>query len=87
MVEDNGEGVPIGERTKIFEQFYRAEDYLTRGVEGTGLGLSIARSIVRAHGGRILVEDRAGGGGRFVVVLPIAGRARTTAQRTVEAAK
>ncbi|MEE8107050.1 MAG: ATP-binding protein [Planctomycetota bacterium] len=87
VVEDNGEGVPIGERTKIFEQFYRAEDYLTRGVEGTGLGLSIARSIVRAHGGRILVEDRVGGGGRFVVVLPIAGRARTTAQRTVEAAK
>jgi len=87
VVEDNGDGVPVGERAKIFEQFYRADDYLTRGVEGTGLGLSIARSIVRAHGGRILVEDRAGGGGRFVVVLPIAGRARPTAQRTVEAAK
>ncbi|MEM8883207.1 MAG: HAMP domain-containing sensor histidine kinase [Planctomycetota bacterium] len=73
-VEDNGPGVPVRERRKIFEQFYRADDRLTRAVEGTGLGLSIARNIVRAHGGRIEVEDREGGGSRFVVVLPTASR-------------
>jgi signal transduction histidine kinase len=69
-VEDNGPGIPARERRHIFEQFYRADDLLTREVEGTGLGLSIARNIVRAHGGRILVEDAEGGGARFVVVLP-----------------
>ncbi len=75
-VEDNGPGVPAAERHKIFEQFYRAHDLLTNAVEGTGLGLTIARSLVRAHGGRIHVEDRPGGGSRFVVELPAAGRAR-----------
>ena len=73
-VEDNGPGVPPGERRKIFEQFYRADDLLTRDVEGTGLGLSIARNIVRAHGGRIGIEDREGGGSRFFVVLPATAR-------------
>ncbi len=71
-VEDNGPGVPHRERRRIFEQFYRADDLLTREVEGTGLGLAIARHIVRAHGGRIFVEDRTEGGSRFVVVLPSA---------------
>ena len=71
-VEDNGPGVPARERRKIFEQFYRSSDLLTREVEGTGLGLSITRNIVRAHGGRIGVEDLPGGGSRFVVVLPAA---------------
>jgi signal transduction histidine kinase len=73
-VEDNGPGVNPRERRKIFEQFYRADDLLTREVEGTGLGLSIVRNIVRAHGWRIGVEDREGGGSRFTVVLPAAGR-------------
>jgi len=73
-VEDNGPGVAPRERRKIFEQFYRADDLLTREVEGTGLGLSIARNIVRAHGGRILVEDGSEGGSRFVVVLPAASK-------------
>jgi len=79
-VEDNGPGVAPRERRKIFEQFYRSEDLLTSEIEGTGLGLSIARNIVRAHGGRIRVEDRDGGGSRFVVELPSAGRGGTSPQ-------
>jgi len=71
-VEDNGPGIRARERRRIFEQFYRSKDLLAREVEGTGLGLSIARSIVRAHGGRIFVEDSSLGGSRFVVVLPAA---------------
>ena len=78
-VEDNGPGVPRRERRRIFEQFYRADDLLTREVEGTGLGLAIARHIVRAHGGRIFVEDRQEGGSRFVVVLPAATAPRAAA--------
>jgi two-component system phosphate regulon sensor histidine kinase PhoR len=74
-VEDNGPGIAPGERRKIFEQFYRSGDLLTREVEGTGLGLSIVRNIVRAHGGRILVEDSALGGSRFAVILPAAAPA------------
>jgi len=80
-VEDNGPGVPRRERRRIFEQFYRADDLLTQEVEGTGLGLAIAQHIVRAHGGRIFVEDRPGGGSRFVVVLPPAAGTRAAASR------
>jgi signal transduction histidine kinase len=75
-VEDNGPGVPHRERRRIFDQFYRTDDLLTREVEGTGLGLAIARNIVRAHGGRIFVEDRTEGGSRFVVTLPPAAGSR-----------
>ncbi|MHC4577728.1 MAG: sensor histidine kinase [Planctomycetota bacterium] len=85
-VEDNGPGIPLRERKKIFEQFYRVHDLLTREVEGTGLGLSIARNIVRAHGGRILVEDGSRGGSRFVVVLPAAPR-RAAAPAAAEASR
>jgi signal transduction histidine kinase len=75
-VEDNGPGVRPRERRRIFEQFYRASDLLTREVEGSGLGLAIARSIVRAHGGRIEVKDGSRGGSRFVVTLPAGVRGR-----------
>ena len=75
-VEDNGPGIPPRERTKIFEQFYRSNDYLSREVEGTGLGLSIVRSIVHAHGGRVLVEEPSEGGSRFVVALPLTAKTR-----------
>lgn len=78
-VEDNGPGVPRRERRRIFEQFYRTDDLLTREVEGTGLGLAIARHIVRAHGGRIFVEDRTEGGSRFVVMLPPSPLSRAAA--------
>jgi len=75
-VDDNGPGIPPKERERIFEQFYRIGDLVTREVEGTGLGLAIARSIVRAHGGRIRVEDAPGGGSRFLVALPAAAPGR-----------
>ncbi len=78
-VEDNGRGVPPRERRKIFEQFYRVDDLLAQEVEGTGLGLAIVRGIVRAHGGRIYVEDSALGGSRFVVEIPAAPRQRKAA--------
>jgi signal transduction histidine kinase len=68
-VADEGPGVPAGERERIFDKFYRGER--TKGVtSGTGLGLAIARTLVELHGGRIGVEDRPGGGARFVVEIP-----------------
>jgi len=50
-VLDRGIGVPGGSEEKIFEQFYRAHDSLSSGIQGSGLGLTLARQIARAHGG------------------------------------
>jgi signal transduction histidine kinase len=69
-VEDEGIGVPEADRTRIFERFERATSIQSFG--GMGLGLFICREIVRAHGGKIRVENTyTGRGARFVAELPL----------------
>ncbi len=68
-VDDTGPGVPSELRSRIFERFARGDDARQR--PGSGLGMSIAAEHARMLGGTIRVEDRPGGGARFVLVLPI----------------
>jgi Signal transduction histidine kinase len=70
-VLDRGLGVPDGSEEKIFEQFYRAHDSLSSGIQGSGLGLTLARQIARAHGGEVVYEPRDGGGSCFTLRLPL----------------
>ena len=70
-VLDRGLGVPRGSEEKIFEQFYRAHDSLSNGIQGSGLGLTLARQIARAHGGDVFYEPREGGGSCFILRLPL----------------
>jgi signal transduction histidine kinase len=70
-VLDRGLGVPPGCEEKIFEQFYRALDSLSSGIQGSGLGLTLARQIARAHGGDVAYDQREGGGSCFTLRLPI----------------
>ena len=70
-VLDRGLGVPAGAAEKIFEQFYRAHDSLSSGIQGSGLGLTLARQIARAHGGDVVYEPRDGGGSCFILRLPV----------------
>ena len=67
QVLDRGPGVPLEERDVIFEPFHQGVG--ARGT-GSGLGLATARAAAEAHGGRIGVEDRPGGGARFWLHLP-----------------
>ncbi|MEO5804519.1 MAG: HAMP domain-containing sensor histidine kinase [Verrucomicrobiota bacterium] len=69
-VLDRGPGVPPGCERKIFEQFYRAHDSLSCGIQGSGLGLTLARQIARAHGGDVTYEPRHGGGSCFCLRIP-----------------
>ena len=83
-VDDNGPGVPAELRTQIFERFARGRHAGERGDEsGSGLGLALVARHVRLHSGAVWVEDRPGGGARFVVELPAApspiGSTRPTA--------
>ncbi len=70
-VLDRGGGVPRGCEEKIFEQFYRAHDSLSSGIQGSGLGLTLARQIARAHGGEVTYRPREGGGSCFILSLPV----------------
>jgi two-component system, OmpR family, sensor histidine kinase MtrB len=71
-VEDAGPGVARGERARIFERFARGS--AARHRIGTGLGLALVAEHASALGGEAWVEDRQGGGARFVVRLPTEGR-------------
>ena len=75
VVEDRGPGVPVELRARIFEPFARGRATDRAIGSGLGLGLAICRRIVDGHGGAIEVEDRAGGGARFVVRLPVSRNA------------
>lgn len=67
---DRGPGVPVSQRARIFEPFYRLPGASERS-GGVGLGLSLVQSIVRRHGGSVRCEDNPGGGACFVVRLPL----------------
>ena len=70
-VDDAGPGVPNAFREQIFERFSRGGMAGRRGTDGgSGLGLAIVAQHVQRHGGRVWVEDRPGGGARFVVEVP-----------------
>ncbi|HSM93874.1 MAG TPA: ATP-binding protein [Anaeromyxobacteraceae bacterium] len=64
-VSDRGAGVAPEVRRRLFEPF------VTTKRTGTGLGLVIVRRVVEAHGGRVTVQDRSGGGTTFRVALPM----------------
>lgn len=71
-VEDDGPGLPPAEFERVFEPFYRLERSRSRGTGGIGLGLAVVRSIARAHGGDVVMQNRKAGGLRARVTLPLA---------------
>lgn len=70
VVSDRGRGVPDADKKGIFEKFATSGRKDASVETGTGIGLSFCRAAVAAHKGRIWVEDRPGGGSRFIVDLP-----------------
>jgi two-component system, OmpR family, sensor histidine kinase KdpD len=73
-VADRGPGVPPGAEEAVFRKFYRAQEISgSTAIGGAGLGLTISRGIVTAHGGRMWVEQRAGGGALFRFAVPLSG--------------
>ena len=69
-VADRGPGIPEASLAHLFDPFYRVADGRPRSA-GLGLGLAIVKGLVEAHGGRVWVEHRAGGGSRFAFTLPL----------------
>jgi two-component system sensor histidine kinase GlrK len=69
-VADKGAGIPAEHKGRIFERFQRGQQTKASKSQGVGLGLSICRTIMQAHQGAIWVEDNAGGGSIFFILLP-----------------
>ncbi len=70
VVEDDGPGIPIDQRQRMFEAFARGETPRSKGSSssaGYGLGLAIVQRIARLHGGTAAIEDAACGGARVVI--------------------
>ena len=64
-VSDNGPGIPPGLHNQIFEPFFTSRS------DGTGLGLAVVKSVARAHGGDVHVENTPPQGASFVLRLPL----------------
>jgi two-component system, NtrC family, sensor kinase len=67
VVKDNGPGIPLEIKDKIFQPFFTTKPT----GEGTGLGLSLSYDIVKAHGGELKVETKEGEGSEFIITIPI----------------
>ncbi|HMT07188.1 MAG TPA: DUF4118 domain-containing protein [Pyrinomonadaceae bacterium] len=67
IVEDEGQGIPVEMREKVFEKFVRLDGRK----DGLGLGLAIVRGIVEAQNGTIEIGEAEGGGAKITMALPI----------------
>ncbi|MDH5520479.1 MAG: ATP-binding protein [Acidimicrobiia bacterium] len=70
-VDDDGPGIPVEERTRIFDRFARLDDARSRDAGGSGIGLAIVKQVVELHGGTVVANESPLGGARLTVTLPL----------------
>ena len=70
-VKDTGIGISKTDQKKIFDKFYRSEDYRTRETSGTGLGLYVVNKLARKLGVNIEITSRLNHGSTFSFTLPL----------------
>ncbi|MBN3787351.1 ATP-binding protein [Burkholderia sp. Ac-20353] len=70
-VDDDGPGIPLADRQRVFEPFQRLDSSRDRQTGGFGLGLAIVRRVALVHGGDVRLEDSPLGGARFVMSFPV----------------
>jgi signal transduction histidine kinase len=70
VVEDDGPGVALDQRERVFHRFHRTDAARDRASGGTGLGLAIVRAVADAHGGTVTAGESPEGGARFELELP-----------------
>ncbi len=84
-VSDTGVGISATDRQKIFDKFYRSEDYHTRETEGTGLGLYIVKKLASRLGGEVWLESELGKGSTFYLRVPEYSKLREDQPKVIAA--
>jgi signal transduction histidine kinase len=72
IVDDDGPGIPVDDRQRVFERFTRLDGSRARTEGGSGLGLAVVKAIVERQHGHVRIEDSETGGARLVMELPMA---------------
>jgi two-component system osmolarity sensor histidine kinase EnvZ len=70
-VDDDGPGIPEGERENVFRPFYRLDNSRNQDEGNSGLGLAIARDIAKSHGGDVVLGESGMGGLRAIIRVPL----------------
>jgi two-component system phosphate regulon sensor histidine kinase PhoR len=81
-VSDQGSGIPLEDRRRIFERFVRGKTALGKQARGSGIGLALVKHIAEAHGGGVWVEDARPHGSSFVLTLAATPRLRRRPSQT-----
>ena len=77
-VSDRGIGIHPNELDKIFDPFVRSADPRVGTKKGAGLGLTMTAEIMKAHGGKVLVQSRLGKGSTFTLRFPLSSHSHTS---------
>jgi signal transduction histidine kinase len=70
-VQDNGAGIIKDDQKKVFQKFYRSTHDASKSIEGSGIGLTLVDHIVKAHGGRVMLESDLNKGTTVTIELPV----------------
>jgi two-component system, OmpR family, phosphate regulon sensor histidine kinase PhoR len=82
-ISDTGIGIDKFEQPKLFNKFFRSEDFRVRQISGTGLGLYISAKLASLMGGSIEMRSELNVGSTFSLLLPVGGPAQTDGSKTV----
>ena len=80
-IKDSGIGISKSDQTKIFQKFFRSEDYRTRETGGTGLGLYIAMKLAHQLGTKVELSSRLNYGSTFSFILPVFNTEKDTSKK------
>jgi two-component system phosphate regulon sensor histidine kinase PhoR len=69
-VSDTGIGISKSDQSRVFDKFFRSEDYHTREQSGTGLGLHVTKKLADLAGAKLSLESQINKGSKFTVYFP-----------------